>query len=70
MVVLSLLLDHHFRGLDDHRNAVADLEIQLFGAAPRDDTFDFVLANLNHDVRHDVAQFHVFDPATKLIACR
>jgi hypothetical protein len=64
-----LLLNHYFRGLDDHRNAVADFEIQLFGATPGDDAFDFIVANLNHDVRHHIAELHVFDLTTKLIAC-
>jgi hypothetical protein len=49
---MPLLLDHHFRGLDDHGNGVAGLEVHLFGAAPRNDAFDLVLANLNYDVCH------------------
>ena len=66
---VRLLLDHHLRRLDDHADAVADLQMQIFGAAPGDDTFDFVLANLNHNVRHHIAEFNVFDHTTKLVAC-
>ena len=66
---ITLFLDHHFGGLNDHGHAVAGLEIHLFGAAAGDDTFDFILADLDDDVRHHVAEFHVFDLTTELIAC-
>jgi hypothetical protein len=62
-------LDHHFRGLDDHGNAVAGFEIHFLGAAPGDYTFDFILANLNNDMRHHGAEFYIRDLTTKLIAC-
>jgi len=66
---VPLLLDHHLRRLDDHADAVADLQMQIFGAAPGDDAFDFVLANLNHNVRHHIAEFNVSYHTTKLVAC-
>jgi len=43
--------------------------MHFFGATAGDDALDFILAHLNHDVRHHVAQFDVFDLTAKLIAC-
>jgi hypothetical protein len=35
----------------------------FFGAAAGDHTFDLILADVDDDVRHRVAEFHVFDLA-------
>ena len=51
----ALLLDHHFGRLDDHGDSVADFESHFFDAAPGNDAFDFVIADLDYDMGHDVA---------------
>jgi hypothetical protein len=66
---MALFLNHHFRRFDDDGNFIAGLQVHFFHAAPGDNAFDFVLADLNHDVSHHATEIHFFHPAAELIAC-
>ncbi len=62
------LFEHHFGGLDYHRDVVALFETELFGAAPGNDALDLILPNPDDNVSHDVSQIDFNDFAFELIA--
>lgn len=65
---ISILLQHYFRGLDDGRHRVADLQLHFVGAAFRDHAFNQVFANAYGDMRHDAAELDFFHFSFELIA--
>jgi hypothetical protein len=64
-----LFLNHYFGGFDYHSNGVTGFELHLFGASPGDHAFDFVIANLNGYMGHDLAESYIADLAAELISC-
>jgi hypothetical protein len=63
------LLQHHFRGFDNDLHRVAPLQLHLLGTLPGDYAFDADLAELHHDVGHDVAEGDLGDSSSELIPC-
>jgi hypothetical protein len=66
----SSLLQHDFGRFDNRRNAVADFQLHLLGAAPGDDTFNQVLPHSNGGVSHDAIHFKLHNFPLELIPCR
>jgi hypothetical protein len=62
------LLHHDFRGFDHCRHRIAEMQAHLFRAAPGDHGFDWVLADLDGHVRHDIAQLDFRDDAHQSVA--
>jgi hypothetical protein len=64
----SILLNHDLSRFDHGCDRIALLELQLVSAAARDGTFDEVVANPNHDVRHDIAELNFLDFPAQFVA--
>lgn len=61
-------LDHNLCGFDDGADRVADFQFHFLSTGAGNDRFDFVFANSNNDVGHDVAQFDFRDFADEAVA--
>ena len=63
----SSLVDHYFRGLDDHSNGIALLQAEFLGAGAGDDTFNEVFTHLHDNPRHDGPKMNLFDDPRQTI---
>ena len=70
MHLLLILLQHNFRGLNNRRNRVADLEVHLFGASSGYYALNEIISNADHDVSHNAAELEFGDFSFKPVACR
>lgn len=66
----SVLLKHHFGRLDHDLNFVAYFERHFLGAFTGDYTFDEVLSDAYHNMRHYAAELKLLDGSCKLITGR
>src|SRR5579875_2357201 len=65
----SLFADHHFSGLDDHRDLIAGLHAEPFHRGAGDRRDDRLAAHVNLDFGHDCAQLDIGHGSFELIAC-
>ena len=63
----SILLNHHFSGLDDSADRIAFLELEFVSTATSDGALDEIVTNPDNHMRHDVAKLNVFDRSTQFI---
>ena len=61
-------LQHDFGGFDHGGDRVADLQFQFLRATAGDHALDLMLADLHHDVSHDVAELNFHDFADQTVA--
>src|SRR5438445_162323 len=64
----SALLNHHFGRFDDHVHGVALLQTEILGALPGDHALNHVLANLNHNSSHNLAQVDLLNGSRQLVS--
>lgn len=64
----SVLLNHHFRRLNNSNHGVSLFEFQLIGTSPRDGAFNEVVSDTHDDMGHDVTEFHFLDCSTELVS--
>jgi hypothetical protein len=64
----SVFFEHHFGGLDDGRDFIADLQLHFIDAALGNYALHYVLADLHYDVRHYAAKLNFKDFAFETIS--
>jgi len=64
----SVLLNQHLGSLDDGRDGVPLLEVQLVGAPTRDCTLNQVFADTHDDMSHDSAKHDFLNPTFESVS--
>ena len=66
--MISVFLNHHFRGFHDRSNRIALFELEFIRAAARDCAFNQVIADTNSNEGHHIAELNLFDSAAQFVS--
>jgi len=63
-----ILLNHYFCGLNNSKDRVALLELQVVGTAPCDRALNEIVTHPDDHMGHDITQLDFFDGSTQLVS--
>ena len=67
-VTESVLFEHNLSRFDYDSDLIAILEAKLLGTASRNDAFDLIRPDLDHDVGHDISELDLHNFAFDLVS--